>query len=147
MNFFPHSVCCFKLFWSHSFWQTLKKDEDSISSTIFSQCPPFFGLESTVPREIFEKHFSFMMIIIVITRVEDWAVSQNVVNFLHPSSTELHRVWPEKNGLAFLDQPYKGTIKVAQCCCRKGENLCPSFFGSDLILHDLTSRDEFNSLV
>ena len=37
----------------------------------------------------FEKHFSFMMIIIVITRVEDWAVSQNVVNFLHPSSQSL----------------------------------------------------------
>ena len=89
LNFFLHSVCCFKLFWSHFFWQTLKKNEDSISSAIFSQYPPFFGLESTVPREIFEKHFSFMMIIIVITRVEDWAVSQNVVNFLHPSSQSL----------------------------------------------------------
>ena len=38
------------------------------------------------------------MIIIVITRVEDWAVSQNVVNFLHPSSQSLVR---NKVGLQF----------------------------------------------
>ena len=46
LNFFLHSVCCFKLFWGHFFWQTLKKNEDSISSAIFSQYPPFLDLKA-----------------------------------------------------------------------------------------------------
>ena len=88
------------------------------------------------------------MIIIVITRVEDWAVSQNVVNFLHPSSQSLVR---NKVGLQFGQTLYiylgLGKIAIKNNNVWKVQICVCQFFWSDSIQYDLTSKADFNSLV